>query len=79
MNPAGFHDPSGESYALVAFWLGKMDGINPQTAARMSTAFETWRRYDGDRQTLIKDALGQLKSREGISRDLAEMVGRMLG
>ena len=39
-------------YGLLADWLIRLDPLNPQTAARMSTAFETWPRYDADRQAL---------------------------
>ncbi|MGI3184849.1 aminopeptidase N [Nioella aestuarii] len=76
-NPAGFHDPSGAGYAFLADWLLRLDKANPQTAARMSTAFETWRRYDADRQALIRDQLSRIADADGLSRDLAEMVGRM--
>lgn len=76
-NPAGFHDPSGAGYDFVADWLLKLDARNPQTAARMSTAFETWRRYDADRQAMILGVLDRIAAQPGLSRDLAEMVGRM--
>ena len=79
MNAAGFHDPSGASYDLVADWLIRLDAINPQTAARMSTAFETLPRYDADRQVLIRAALERIRARPDLSRDMGEMVGRMLG
>ncbi|MEO0655494.1 MAG: DUF3458 domain-containing protein, partial [Pseudomonadota bacterium] len=79
MNTAGFHHPSGAAYALVADWLIKLDPVNPQTTARMTTMFETWRRYDGDRQGMIRDALGRIAATEGLSRDTTEMVGRILG
>ena len=78
-NHAGFHHASGASYRLVADWLIRLDPLNPQTAARMSTAFETWGRYDADRQDLIRAELMRIRSRPDISRDLAEMTGRMLG
>jgi len=77
-NPAGFHDPTGAGYRFLADWLMRLDAKNPQTAARMSTAFETWRRYDVDRQALIHEALSRISRAEGLSRDLGEMVGRML-
>ena len=76
-NPAGFHDPSGAGYGFVADWLIRLDARNPQTAARMSSAFETWRRYDADRQAMILAALDRIAAQPGLSRDLAEMVGRM--
>ncbi len=78
-NHAGFHHASGAGYGLLADWLIKLDPLNPQTAARMSTAFETWGRYDAGRQALIKAALGRIAGAAGLSRDLGEMVGRMLG
>ncbi len=79
MNTAGFHHPSGAAYALIADWLIRLDPVNPQTTARMTTVFETWRRYDGDRQSMIRDALTRIAGAEGLSRDTTEMVGRILG
>jgi aminopeptidase N len=76
-NPAGFHDPSGAGYRFVADWVIRLDAKNPQTAARMSTAFETRKRYDADRVALMDEELARIAGTEGISRDLAEMVARM--
>lgn len=78
-NPAGFHDPTGAGYRFLADWLIRLDDKNPQTAARMSTAFETWTRYDADRQALIEAELDRIAARNGLSRDLSEMIGRMRG
>ncbi len=76
-SPAGFHDPSGAGYRLMTDWLLKLDPLNPQTAARMSTAFETWTRYDADRKAMIAAELDRILATEGLSRDLGEMAGRM--
>lgn len=78
-NPAGFHDPSGAGYVFLTDWLIRLDHLNPQTAARMSTAFETWCRYDADRQALIQGQLARIADTEGLSPDLSEMVARMRG
>ena len=78
-NMAGFHEPSGAGYALLADWLIKLDPVNPQTTARMCTAFETWRRYDSGRQARMRAALERIAATEGLSRDTTEMVGRLLG
>ncbi len=78
-NHAGFHHASGRGYALLADWLIRLDPLNPQTAARMSTAFETWTRYDAARQTHARAALERIKATPALSRDLGEMVGRILG
>ena len=78
-NHAGFHYQSGAGYATLADWLIRLDPLNPQTAARMSTAFETWPRYDADRQAMIRAALDRILATPGLSRDLSEMAGRMRG
>ncbi|MGC8202928.1 aminopeptidase N [Aliiroseovarius sp. PTFE2010] len=75
---AGFHNISGAGYRLLADMLIQLDPMNPQTAARMSTAFETWPRYDADRQAMIKTELERIAASSGLSRDMSEMVGRML-
>ncbi|PTE13215.1 aminopeptidase N [Pseudogemmobacter blasticus] len=77
-NHAGFHHAGGDGYRTVADWLLKLDPLNPQTAARMSTAFETWRRYDAGRQALAQAELRRILAAPGLSRDLSEMAGRML-
>jgi aminopeptidase N len=77
-NHAGFHHASGQGYRLLADWLIKLDPLNPQTASRMSTAFESWPRYDADRQALMRAELQRILATPGLSRDLSEMAGRML-
>ncbi|MEM9911042.1 MAG: aminopeptidase N, partial [Pseudomonadota bacterium] len=76
-NAAGFHHASGNGYRLLADWLIKLDPLNPQTTARMSTAFETWRRYDSARQAHVLRALDRILATDGLSRDMVEMVGRI--
>ena len=78
-NHAGFHHASGASYTLLADWLIKLDPVNPQTAARMSTAFESWSRYGADNQAMVRAELTRILKTPGLSRNLGEMVTRMLG
>lgn len=78
-NPARFHARDGAAYRFFADWVIRMDGVNPQTAARTAGAFETWRRYDGERQALIRTELERIAGHDGLSRDTSEMVSRMLG
>jgi aminopeptidase N len=79
MNAAGFHAADGSGYRLMADWLIRLDPVNPQTTARMSTAFETWARYDADRQALIRGELTRILSTPGLSPDTTEMVTRLMG
>ena len=76
-NHAGFHDFEGRAYKFYADWLLKLDPLNPQTTARMSTAFETWTRYDESRKALIRAELDRIAATEGLSRDTLEMVTRI--
>ncbi|MCB2111333.1 MAG: DUF3458 domain-containing protein, partial [Rhodobacteraceae bacterium] len=78
-NHAGFHARGGAGYRFYAGWLARLDPVNPQIAARMSTAFETWARYDADRRALMREALQSVAATPGLSRDTREMVGRILG
>jgi aminopeptidase N len=77
-NHAGFHHRSGAGYRLVADWLIRLDPLNPQTAARVSTAFETWPRYDAARRRRAKAELERILATPDLSADLREMVERML-
>ena len=78
-NHAGFHHASGDGYTLLAEALIALDPINPQTTARMTGAFETWRRYDGARQEKMRAALERIAAQPTLSRDTGEMVERILG
>lgn len=77
-NHAGFHHASGQGYRLLADWLIKLDSLNPQTTARMCTAFQTYSRYDAARQTSAKASLERILATDGLSRDTTEMVTRIL-
>lgn len=78
-NHAGFHRADGAGYRFYADWLIRLDPVNPQTAARMSTAFETRARYDAGRQAKIRAELERIAGVAGLSRDLSEMTARLLG
>ena len=77
-NHAGFHAADGSGYGFTADWLMRMDPVNPQIAARMSTAFETWPRYDAGRRAHALEALERIAATEGLSRNTREMVSRMI-
>ncbi len=79
MNHAGFHQADGAGYALLADWLIRLDPVNPQTTARMCSAFQTWKRYDADRQALMRAQLRRIADTSELSRDTTEMVSRILG
>jgi aminopeptidase N len=77
-NTAGFHRPDGAGYALVADWLLQLDPVNPQTTARLTASFGSWRIFDATRQALMRSQLERLAALPGLSRDTGEMVERLL-
>jgi aminopeptidase N len=79
MHHAGFHQQDGSGYALLADWLIKLDGVNPQTTARMTSAFQTWRRYDSTRQDHVRAQLDLIAATPDLSRDTTEMISRIRG
>ncbi|MFC0339295.1 aminopeptidase N [Paracoccus niistensis] len=77
-NHAAFHAGDGSGYDFVADWLMRLDPVNPQTAARMTTVFETWPRYDADRRARAREALERLAALPSLSGNTGEMVRRIL-
>ncbi len=78
-NPVRFHAKDGRGYRLLGDSVLELDALNPQVAARMVSAFNTWRRYDESRQSLMRAELERIRAKSKLSRDTAEIVGRALG
>jgi aminopeptidase N len=78
-NQLRFHAADGSGYTLVGETIRTLDKINAQVAARMSGAFETWRRFDSKRQALIRHELETIAKTPGLSSNLFEVTGKMLG
>ncbi len=78
-NPAAFHQPDGAAYTWFADWIIRIDPANPQIAARAVGSFDSWRRYDEDRQQMIRTELQRIKRTPDLSANTAEMVSRILG
>lgn len=74
---AGFHHISGRGYTLLADWLITLDPINPQTTARLCAAFQTWKRYDSARQTMMLAEIDRILTQPSLSRDTTEMLTRI--
>jgi len=77
-NQRGLHGVSGAGYRLLADHILAVDAINPQTAARLVPPLGRWRRFDAARQALMREQLERIAAQPGLSRDVAEQVGRSL-
>jgi aminopeptidase N len=78
-NPARFHDRSGEGYLFLADHVLQLDAINPQVAARMMAPFTSWRRFDAQRQALMRTQVERIAATPKLSRDVYEIATRTLG
>jgi len=77
-NPTEFHREDGSGYAFHAEMTVTLDKINPQIAARMLAPLGRWRRMDEGRQTKMRDALEEISSTQGVSRDVFEIATKAL-
>ncbi|OIP11608.1 MAG: aminopeptidase N [Betaproteobacteria bacterium CG2_30_68_42] len=77
-NQVRFHAADGSGYAFMADRVIVLDALNPQVAARMTRAFDRWRRFDPGRQAHARAALERIGARAGLSADVAEVVSRSL-
>ncbi|MDN3610072.1 aminopeptidase N [Vibrio ostreicida] len=78
MNPVNFHAKSGHGYRFAGEILRELNHSNPQVASRLIDPLLKFRRYDHDRQLLIKAELETLKSMDGLAKDLFEKVNKAL-
>ncbi|MBV9079360.1 MAG: aminopeptidase N, partial [Methylobacteriaceae bacterium] len=77
-NQTQFHRPDGAGYALLAETVLALNAANPQVAARLLTAFGTWRSIEPGRRARAEDSLRRIAAAPNLSPDVADIVGRSL-
>ncbi|HEB0975897.1 TPA: aminopeptidase N, partial [Yersinia enterocolitica] len=77
-NPAAFHATDGSGYQFLVEILSDLNTRNPQVAARLIEPLIRLKRYDSGRQTLMRQALEQLKTLDNLSGDLYEKITKAL-
>ncbi len=77
-NPPNFHAEDGAGYRFLADQVIRLNGINPQIAARLLTALTSWRRYDERHQQPMHAALTRVAETPDISRDVFEVASKAL-
>jgi len=77
-NPGGFHRRDAAGYAFWAEQVAALDPINPQVAARLARALDSWGRLAAPYRSLAQEALQRVAAQPGLSDDVREVVGRML-
>lgn len=77
-NATQFNRADGAGYDFVAEKILELDSKNPQVAARLMTAFRSWRALEGGRRSRAKAALQRVDSAASLSADVKDIVSRAL-
>jgi aminopeptidase N len=77
-NPLHFHAKNGEGYRFLADQVLVLNALNPQIASRMVAGLAQWRRYDADRQDLMRQQLQRIINNEHLSKDVYEIASKSL-
>ena len=78
-NPTQFARADGAGFSCVVKTVAALDSTNPQVAARLLTAFGSWRRLEKSRAAKAAEMLNGIKAIPGLSRDSADILARTLG
>jgi aminopeptidase N len=78
LNQTQFHRADGAGYDFVSQIVRQVDGSNPQLAARLATAFGSWRMMEQSRRSRAEAALRAIAKNSNLSRDVADIVQRSL-
>ena len=77
-NPLQFNRADGAGYDFVVSQVIALDQFNPQIAARILGAFRGFRALETKRRSLARKALQRVAKAQKTSRDVYEIVSKML-
>ncbi len=77
-NSSQFNRADGKGYALIADTVLVLDSKNPQVAARLLSAFKSWRTLEPARRALAEKELNRIAQTPGLSPDVADIASRSL-
>jgi aminopeptidase N len=77
-NHTQFNRRDGAGYNFVADFVLELDPKNPQVAARLMSAFRSWRTLEVQRRAHAEATLRRVAAMPALSRDVADIVGRTL-
>lgn len=78
-NKVQFNHPSGRGYKLIADRLLELDKLNPQVASRLASGFKDFKRTPKNLQDLMKPELERIIKTDGLSKNVYEIVSKILG
>ena len=77
-NVPHFHAEDGSGYRFIADKVIEIDRFNPQVAARLVQAFNLCNKLEPHRKNLVKQELQRIRAQEGLSKDVGEIIGKIL-
>ena len=78
-NATQFGRADGAGFRFIGGMVAELDPRNPQVAARLLTAFRSWRSYEPTRRNAAQSALESLRGAGGLSRNTNDILERTLG
>ncbi len=77
-NVVQFHAINGSAYKFFADLVLDIDTRNPSLAARTISLFNQWKRFDPERQTLMRNEIERIVGHSGISAGVFEIASKAL-
>jgi aminopeptidase N len=77
-NHTQFNRSDGAGYNFVADFVLDLDPKNPQVAARLMSAFRSWRTLEAQRRSHAEAVLRRVAAKPALSRDVHDIVARTL-
>ena len=71
-----FHKINGDGYRFIADQIIALNEINPQIAARLLTPLIRWKKFDLQRQELMKAELHRILSAQNLSKNVYEIASK---
>jgi aminopeptidase N len=78
MNKMQFNHPTGRGYKLIADRMLELDKLNPQVASRLASAFKDYKRLPANLKNLMKPELDRVLKTDGLSKNVFEIVSKIL-
>ena len=77
-NAINFHGKAGDGYKYLADKIIILNTQNPQIASRLLTPLTKWKKYNPERQALMKSQLERIMAEPDLSKDVFEVVSKSL-
>ncbi len=78
-NALHFHAADGSGYRFISQKILELDKLNPQIASGLAGAYKDYGRLNEKAKTLMKAELEKIITAEGLSKNVYEIVSKILG